>query len=120
MCIRDSESVDHVFEIGLRRKLDRKAAQARRSRRRGSRTPTCPLVQPEVMMVATRRDESHPWDMAHHVEADEIVIEPQRVVDIRHVQVDMTHLRSTRHRRVQAVVGLEVAEELLHIDRVTA
>src|SRR5437879_3550674 len=114
------EAVDHVVEIGLCRNLDCETAEARRSRRRGLRAPTCPCVQTDVVMVATRRDEAHAWDMAHHVESDQVVIEPQRVLHVRHMQVDMAHLRAAWHRGVEAVVRLEMAEELLEVDRVTA
>src|SRR2546428_7102551 len=79
------EAADHVFEIGPRRKLDRKPAEARGARRSGSRAVTCPLVQTEMVMVSTRRDETHAGDMAHHVEADQGGVEAQRVVDVRHV-----------------------------------
>ncbi len=57
--------------------------------------------------------------MAHDVEADEVVVEPQRVIDIRHMEVDVAHLRSIRHWRVEVIAWPEVAEELLHVDRVT-
>src|SRR6202022_695574 len=66
------EAADHVFEIGLRRKLDGKPAAARRASRRGARALTCPPVQTEVVVVTARRDEPHARDTAHHVEADEV------------------------------------------------
>ena len=74
-------------------------------------------------MVPACRHKACSGYVAHHVEADEVVVEPQRVVDVGDVQMDVAHLCARGHGLVQsvgAVVGREVAEQLLEVDRIAA
>ena len=79
-----------------------------------------PCVQTQVVVVAACGNEPHARDMAHHVEPDQVVIKAEGVLDVRHVQMDVAHLRAARHRRVDAVIWREVAEQLLEVDRVSS
>ena len=70
------------------------------------------------MVISAGGHETDARHVAHNVEADEVVIEAQRFVDVRDVEVDVAHLRGLGHRRVQPVVLAQVAVQLFEVDRV--
>ena len=72
------------------------------------------------MVITARRDEARPWHVTHNVEPDKVVIETQRRTDVGDVQVNMAHPRARRHRLVQFVLFVQMAEQLVEVDRVAA
>ena len=70
------------------------------------------------MVIPAGRHEADAGHVAHYVEPDEVVIETQRVLDIRDMQVDVAHLGRRGHRQVQPVVLAQVAEQLVEVDRI--
>src|SRR6266480_4249693 len=114
------EAARHAVKIALGGQLHREAPQSCRSWWRGACTAAGPLVESEVVVVAARRDKTGAWHVAHYVEADEVVVEAQGVVDIRDVQVDVAHLRSWRQGLIEAVVFAQMAEQLVEVDGIAA
>src|ERR1700694_600578 len=67
------EPAGYCVEIAARRQLDGEATKACRPGRRRTGPLPGPRVEPEVVMVAARGDETDSRHMAHHVEGGQVV-----------------------------------------------
>ena len=72
-----------------------------------------------MVVIAACGDEAHAGHVAHDLEADQVVVEAQRILDVSHVQMNVAHLRARGHRIIQVVILAKVAEEFLEVDRIT-
>src|SRR5215216_5401042 len=80
--------------------------------RRWRCTFTLPGIQPNMMVIPTRRNKRHAegFCYAHHVKADDAVIEIDGFLDITHMQMDMSHARLGRNGLIEAILLTEIFE----------
>ena len=116
------DPLDDLIQRLLVRELDRKVTQADRVRGRRRCTLSLPGVQTQVVMVAARRDERHAegFGHAHHIEANDAMIEVHRFLDVADMDVNMPHAGPRGDGLVELVILLEILKQCLHIQRLAA
>jgi len=56
------------------------------------------------MVITTGRDEQRLWHLDHDVEAKDAMVKAIGTVDVRDLEMDMTHHRPVGHRRIRLLV----------------
>jgi hypothetical protein len=75
----------------------------------------CPRVHAEVVVVPARRHEERAGVSPHHlVEAESLVVEPLRLAEVAHVQVDVAHARARRHARPRLTARSR--DDVVHVE----